>query len=102
MPTVIDGRPVYDAYVQLNKNQISQDQFDTIFNPFSNSIDQMISNRGSNLGPNQRILKNFRDDLLTSIMSLLEGEEDNQTGKGLKILTPQRILTCLPIALAQL
>ena len=102
MPTVIDGRPVYDAYVQLNNNQISQDQFDTIFNPFSNSIDQMISNRGSNLGPNQRILKNFRDDLLTSIMSLLEGEEYNQTGKGLKILTPQQILTCLPIALAQL
>ena len=64
-----------------------------------------MKNTGSNFGPKQRTLLNFRNDLLnatTASMLPLKTEEDEQTGKGLKILTPQQMLTRLPMSLAQL
>ena len=59
----------------------------------------------------------MKEDLLTSVLSLLKGretvykafesgifqklEESQQEGEGLKILTPNQMLKRLPIALAQ-
>ena len=55
MPSVIDGRDVYNAYVDLRLNRINQDQYNQVFNIFNNKIDRMIRVRGNNLGPVQNI-----------------------------------------------
>ena len=99
MPRQIDGKPVHDAYKKLIKDEISEDAFFTIFNPFSNDNDRMIRSRGNNLGSVQRTLKELRDDLRTEIMPPLEND---QTGLGLKILTLKQMFARLPILLAQI
>ena len=105
MPNVIDRKRVYDAYEQLINNQITQDQFYQIFNPFNNLIDQMVHLKKNYLGPKQKTLLNFRNDLVnatTTSMHPLKDKKDDQLGEGLKMLTPQQMLKRLPISLAQL
>ena len=67
--------------------------------------------------PRDPILKKLKEDVLTSVLSLLKGremvckafesgifqklEESQQEGEGLKILTPNQMLKRLPIALTQ-
>ena len=42
------------------------------------------------------------DKILKIVKEILEFNEQNQSGKGLKILTPDQMLSRLPISLAQL
>ena len=42
------------------------------------------------------------NELVNIVEKLLEFNEQNQQGQGLKILTPEQILSRLPISLAQL
>ena len=42
------------------------------------------------------------DKILKLVEEILEFNEQNQSGKGLKILTPSQMLSRLPISLAQL
>ena len=42
------------------------------------------------------------DEILKNFEEILEFNKQNQSGKGLKILTPNQILSRLPISLAQL
>ena len=42
------------------------------------------------------------DELLKIVKDILNFNKQNQEGKGLKILTPQQMLSRLPITLAQL
>ena len=111
----IDGRKVHKAFNKLVNKQITQDEYFEIYNVFSNDVDNMVKKRGSNLGSMQAAVEIYRDELKEIIDShpdimgvlLLETEEEatknrQQSAKGLKILTPQQMLTRLPISLAQL
>ena len=76
------------------------------------NINRMTQLRGNNLGPQQKKLKKFRDNLETIVDQKrplintppLEGEGFKKSKKlcsGIKILTPKQMLTRLPILLAQ-
>ena len=49
-----------------------------------------------------RLILQEKNDKEESDMSPLEGDEEVKEGKGLKILTPNKLLTRLPILLAQI
>ena len=49
-----------------------------------------------------RLILQEKSDKEESDMSPLEGDEEVKEGKGLKILTPNKLLTRLPILLAQI
>ena len=46
--------------------------------------------------------KNYRNNMLEIVKRILEFNQLNQSGQGLKILTPNQMLSRLPISLAQL
>ena len=104
MPSVIDGRDVYNAYVDLRLNRINQDQYNQVFNIFNNKIDRMIRVRGNNLGSVQNICLNLRNDLVND-QNNQEGrsfKKSKRLGPAVKILTPNQMLALLPIPLAQI
>ena len=58
-------------------------------------------NKGA-IGIEQKKLLKYRKELRKIIEKISSGSSGSQSGKGLKILTPQQMFTRLPIRLAQI
>ena len=93
------SNPSY-MYEALNKTKNSEEnkaQVNIIENRFANLIEVLKSSPTSNV----KKIKN-RNNLLDIVERILYFNELNQLGKDLKILTPNQMLSRLPISLTQL
>ena len=117
----IDGRPVSEALNALARNEITQDEFYEIYNPFNTQFAELnrIKRRGG-LGDKQKLLVDLNNDVKDVIESSQNGNIPPLEGRGLyykkqtknkgfgssakhvKILTPNQMLARLPILLAQI
>ena len=89
-----------DMYKNLTKitgSEKSKAQVNTINNRLANLIEKFKSNPTSEA----RKIKN-RNNMLIIVELILEINQLNQLGQGLKILTPSQMLSRLSISLAQL
>ena len=88
----------------LNK-KITQDEFLQMYNVFINDFDNfskvMNKKQPDTRGPNQKELLNYGNEL-KEIVGKSFNPSGSQSGEGIKILTPQQMLTRLPILLAQI
>ena len=88
-----------DMYKALNETKNSEEnkrQLNTIENKLANLIEVLKSNSTS-VG---KKIKN-KNNMLEIVERILFFHQQNQAGKGLKILTPNQMLSRLPISLAQ-
>ena len=94
------SNPSY-MYETLNKTKNSEEnkaQVNIIENRLANLIEVLKSSPTSNV---KKKIKN-RNNLLEIVEHILYFNQLNQLGKGLKTLTPNHMLSRLPISLAQL
>ena len=65
------------------------------------SVNVIRSGLSENMGEEEKEIEQ-PDKILKIVEEILEFNKQNQSGKGLKILTPNQMLSRLPISLAQL
>ena len=94
----IDTKEINNA---LPNKKITGNEFLQIYNVFINTFDEfseVMNKKGPGArGPNQKKLLDYGNEFKKII-----GKSFNPSGSGLKILTPQQMLTRLPILLAQI
>ena len=96
------GRRVYNALAEFINGNINKDEFMDVYDLFDDDINTISQLRGNNLGPIQKNTKEFRDDLQKIIDTDQLMNIPPREGTGLKILTPDQMLACLPILLGQI
>ena len=96
------GRRVYNALAEFINGNINKDEFMDVYDLFDDDINTISQLRGNNLGPIQKNTKEFRDDLQKIIDTDQLMNIPPLEGTGLKILTPDQMLACLPILLGQI
>ena len=97
----IDTKNINEALINYNDGTITQDKFLQIYNVFINDFDKFSKvikkKQPGARGPNQKKLFDYGNELKKVIEKPF-----NPSGSGLKRLTPQQMLACLPILLAQI
>ena len=97
----IDTKNINEALINYNDGKITQDKFLQIFNVFINDFDKFSKvikkKQPGARGPNQKKILVDGNELKKVIEKSF-----NPSGSGQKILTPQQMLACLPILLAQI
>ena len=88
---------MYKNLTKITGSEKSKAQVNTINNRLANLIEKFKSNPTSEV----RKIKN-RNNMLIIVELILEINQLNQLGQGLKILTPSQMLSRLSISLAQL
>ena len=98
---IFNKKEINKALINYDDKTITPDEFLQMYNVFINDFDKfskvMSKNKLSAMGPNQKELLNYGNELKKVIKKSF-----NPSGSGLKILTPQQIFTRLPILLAQI
>ena len=97
-----------DYFNYLVPSALAKKLYETEHKNKNNELADEIKNRWSNL--KDEIKKMSEDEketeqpakILKIVEEILEFNKQNQSGKGLKILTPNQMLSRLPISLAQL
>ena len=97
-----------DYFNYLVPSALAKKLYETEHKNKNNELADEIKNRWSNL--KDEIKKMSEDEketeqpakILKIVEEILEFNKQNQSGKGLKILTPNQMLSRLPITLAQL
>ena len=98
---IFNKKEINKALINYDNKTITPDEFLQMYNVFINDFDKFSKvtskNKLSAMGPNQKELLNYGNELKKVIKKSF-----NPSGSGLKILTPQQIFTHLPILLAQI
>ena len=98
---IFNKKEINKALINYDDKTITPDEFLQMYNVFINDFDKFSKvtskNKLSAMGPNQKELLNYGNELKKVIKKSF-----NPSGSGLKILTPQQIFTHLPILLAQI
>ena len=87
-------------YKALNKTKNSEEN-KTQVNIIENRLVSLIEVLKSSLTSDVKKIKN-KNNIVEIVERILYFNQENQLGKGLKILTPNKMLSRLPISLAQL
>ena len=97
----IDTKKINEALINYIDGKIIQNKFLQIYNVFINDFDKFSKvikkKQPGARGPNQKKLLDYENELKKVIEKSF-----NPPGSGPKILTPQQMLTRLPILLAQI
>ena len=97
----IDTRKINKALIKYNNKKITEDKFSQKYSVFINNFDKFSKAiKKKQLGardPNQKKLLDYRKKLKEIVRKSF-----NTSGSGLKMLTPQQMLTRLAILLAQI
>ena len=87
---------MYKALNETKNSEENKRQVNTIENKLANLIEVLKSNSTSD----GKKIEN-KNNMLEIVERILFFHQQNQAGKGLKILTPNQMLSRLPISLAQ-
>ena len=87
-------------YKSLNETKNSEEN-KVLVNIIENRLNNLIKEIKNNPTSDTKKIKN-RNNMLEIVEHILYFNQQNQAGKGLKILTPNQMLSRLPITLAQL